>query len=109
MTAHVPVRALLWTHGVLAVGFLVMVPVGALTPLRASVVYLVAVSNLALALSEGGAWQAARAEKEALNAEQIAAIVRAEVREALEQLRAHVDADDPPPRPAPRPNPGQPE
>lgn len=68
-------QALRRIHAALFLAALVMTPVAALTPLRTSVPYLVAISMLALVLSEGGAWQAARAEQAADDAETIAARV----------------------------------
>ena len=61
---------------------LAMTPISALTGLRDSVPYLVMISMLALVLSEFGAWQAARAEEAADDAETIARCVMEKLDEA---------------------------
>jgi hypothetical protein len=50
---------------ILAVGWAVMMPVSALTPIRNSVPFLVGVSVYALAVSHFSAWRASRAERAA--------------------------------------------
>jgi hypothetical protein len=59
---------------------LVMTPVSSFTWLRNSLPYLVAISMFALVLSEFSAWQGARAEEAATDAEDVA-------REVLRLLR----------------------
>jgi hypothetical protein len=52
-------------HLILAIGWVVMMPVSALTPIRNSVPFLVGVSVYALAVSHFSAWRASRAERAA--------------------------------------------
>lgn len=52
-------------HLVLAITWVVMMPISALTPIRNSVPFLVGVSVYALAVSHFSAWRAGRAERAA--------------------------------------------
>lgn len=68
-------RFWIWLHGCNTLVWLLAAGIIPFTPLADSVVYVNIVSNLALAFAEAGAWQAARAEKAAVSAEDVAAEV----------------------------------
>lgn len=52
-----------WFHGIMALFWIVMIPVALLTSLKDSVPFLVLISILALVFSEFAGWQAARGER----------------------------------------------
>lgn len=59
----IPARWLRRFHAAAAIGWAVMIPVSALTGLRKSIPYLVAISVYALAVGHFASWQGVRAEQ----------------------------------------------